>query len=84
MEGGIGTYLSNWNTRETPDNDRRFIAVTEQCPASTGCASNGGIAGLVYRGQNSWSGDWLGSHTWNAAASCITGANSIKIGYQGA
>ena len=84
VEGGIGTYLSNWDTRETPGNDRRFIQVTEQCPAATGCADNGGISGLMYRGQNSWSADWLGSHTWNAAASVITGANSMKFGYQGA
>ncbi len=84
LEAGIGTYLSNWNTRESPFNDRRFIAVTEQCPASTGCADNGGIAGLVYRGENSWSADWIGAHTWNAAASYITGANTMKFGYQGA
>ena len=82
LEAGVGTYLSNWNTRETPGNDRRFIQVTEQCTA--GCATNGGIAGLVYRGQNSWSADWIGAHTWNAAASYITGANNMKFGYQGA
>jgi hypothetical protein len=84
LEAGVGTYLSNWNTRETPGNDRRFIQVTEQCPASTGCANNGGISGLTYRGQNSWNADWIGAHTWNAAASYITGANSMKFGYQGA
>jgi Carboxypeptidase regulatory-like domain len=84
VEGGIGTYLSNWNTRETPGNDRRFIQMTEQCPATTGCADNGGISGLTYRGQNSWSADWLGSHTWNLAASIISGANNMKFGYQGA
>ena len=38
LEAGVGTYLSNWNTRETPGNDRRLIQVTEQCPAATGCA----------------------------------------------
>jgi hypothetical protein len=82
LEAGIGTYLSNWNTRETPGNDRRFIAVTEQCTVT--CATNGNIANLVYRGQNSWSADWIGAHTWNAAASYITGANTMKFGYQGA
>jgi len=58
--------------------------MTEQCPATTGCADNGGISGLTYRGQNSWSADWLGSHTWNLAASVISGANNMKFGYQGA
>ena len=46
LEAGVGTYLSNWNTRETPGNDRSLIQVSEQCPAATGCANNGGIAGL--------------------------------------
>jgi hypothetical protein len=82
LEAGVGTYLSNWNNREPVYNDRRFIQVTEQCTA--GCASNGGIQNLVYRGLNSWSADWIGAHTWNAAASYITGANNVKFGYQGA
>jgi hypothetical protein len=82
LEAGIGTYLSNWNNRETPGNDRRFIAVTEQCTA--GCPTNSNIANFVYRGLNAWSADWIGAHTWNAAASYITGANTMKFGYQGA
>lgn len=82
FEAGIGTYLSNWNTRERPDNDRRFIQVNEQC--SPTCAANGGIANLTYRGQATWNADWIGAHTWNAAASYITGTHSMKFGYQGA
>ncbi len=82
LEAGLGTYLSNWNTRERPDNDRRLIQVQEQCAG--GCASNGGIAGLNYRAQNSWNADWIGAHTWNAAATYVTGSHSMKIGYQGA
>ena len=84
LEAGLGTYLSNWNNRERPGNDRRLIQVTEQCPTSTGCASNGNIAGLVYRGQGTWSADWIGAHTWNSAASYITGSHNMKFGYQGA
>ena len=82
LEAGIGTYLSNWNTRERPDNDRRFIQVNEQCTAT--CPANANITNLNYRGQNSWSADWIGAHTWNAAASYITGTHSMKFGYQGA
>jgi hypothetical protein len=82
LEAGVGTYLSNWNTRERPGNDRRLIQVTEQCTA--GCATNGNIIGLVYRAQNSWNADWIGAHTWNAAASFITGAHNMKFGYNGA
>jgi hypothetical protein len=82
LEAGIGTYLSNWNTRERPDNDRRLIQVLEQC--SPGCANNGGITNLTYRGQATWNADWIAAHTWNAAASYITGTHSMKFGYQGA
>lgn len=81
VEAGIGTYLSNWNTRERPDNPR-LTQMTEQCTA--GCPVNGDIAGLIYRGQNTWSADWIGAHTWNAAASYITGTHNLKFGYQGA
>ena len=57
LEAGIGTYLSNWNTRERPDNDRarciadrpnsaRCAALRSQRQASPACVS---------RGMNSWS-----------------------------
>jgi hypothetical protein len=81
LDAGLGTYLSNWNTRERPDNDRRMIQVVEQC--TNGCAANGGQA-ITYRGQATWNADWIGAHTWNAAASYITGTHNIKVGYQGA
>ena len=81
LEAGLGTYLSNWNGRERPGNNRQLIPVVEQCAA--GCAANGGIANLSYRGQ-SWNADWIGAHTWNAAATYVSGSNSMKFGYQGA
>jgi hypothetical protein len=81
LEAGIGTYLSNWNGRERPGNDRRLIQVVEQC--TQGCPANGGQA-LTYRGQATWNADWIGAHTWNAAASYITGTHNMKFGYQGA
>ena len=52
--------------------------------AAAACAENGGIAGLNYRNQSTWNADWIGAHTWNAAATYVSGANSIKVGYQGA
>jgi hypothetical protein len=56
--------------------------VQEQC--SAGCPTNGNIQNLTYRSQNNWNADWLGAHTWNGAASYITGSHSLKVGYQGA
>ena len=82
LEAGLGTYLSNWNGRERPGNNRALIQVEEQC--SRGCAANGDIPGLTYRGQGPWSADWIGAHTWNAAAAYITGTHNMKFGYQGA
>src|SRR5687767_604661 len=101
LDAGLGTYLSNWNTREryaedsplSVDARRNLIQVNEQCAATQprdafgrggSCAENGGIAGLTYRNQNTWNADWIGAHTWNAAATYVSGANSIKVGYQGA
>jgi hypothetical protein len=101
LDAGLGTYLSNWNTRERYAEDsplsvearRNLIPVQEQCAATQtrdafgrggSCAENGGIANLNYRNQTTWNADWIGAHTWNAAATYVSGANSIKVGYQGA
>jgi hypothetical protein len=81
LEAGLGTYLSNWNTRERPGNNRDLIQVEEECTA--GCPNTGGLE-LTYRGQATWSADWIGAHTWNSAASYITGTHNMKFGYQGA
>jgi len=82
LEAGIGTYLSDWGGKERPGNDRSLIQVSEQCTA--GCANNGGIPNLTYRAQATWLTDWIGAHTWRASASYVTGANTMKFGYQGA
>ncbi len=83
LEAGVGTYLSRWGGSEMPGNPSRdLVRVTEACPATTGCAANGNIAGLQYRSEN-WAADWQGTHSWRASASYVTGANSMKFGYQG-
>jgi carboxypeptidase family protein len=101
LEAGLGTYLSNWNTRERYAEDsplsvearRNLIQVNEQCAGTLQldafgrggtCDQNGGIAGLNYRNQATWNADWIGAHTWNAAGTFVSGANSLKVGYQGA
>ena len=35
-------------------------------------------------GRTRWNADWIGAHTWNAAASYVTGTHNMKFGYQGA
>ncbi len=82
LEAGVGTYLSRWGGSEMPGNPTRdMVRVTESCPATTGCAANGNIAGLTYRSEN-WAANWQGTHTWRASASYVTGAQSMKVGYQ--
>ena len=59
---------------------RDIVRVVEQC--ARGCADNGNIANLTYRSENS-AANWQGNHNWRAAASYVTGAHSIKFGFQG-
>jgi hypothetical protein len=81
LEAGVGTYLSRWGGSEMPGNPTRdLVRVTEQCAG--GCAANGNIAGLQYRSEN-WAANWQGTHGWRASASYVTGAQSMKVGYQG-
>ncbi len=80
LEAGLGTYQQNWNGRERPDNNRDLIRVVEQCAG--GCPDNGNIAGLTYRAQN-WNTDWMSPNRWYGSATYVTGAHSMKVGYQG-
>ena len=81
LEAGVGTYLSRWGGSEMPGNPTRdMVRVVEQCTA--GCAANGNIANLTYRSEN-WAANWQGTHSWRASASYVTGASSMKFGYQG-
>jgi hypothetical protein len=84
LEAGYGTYLSRWGTNRRPDSvTADVVRVTEGCSTALGCANNGGIANLNYRSEAPFD-DWIGAHVWRASASYVTGANSMKFGYQGA
>ena len=81
LEAGVGAYASRYLGKTMPGAPTfDFIQVTEQCAA--GCAANGGIANLVYRG-GSQSSNWQGSNNWRAALSYLQGKHSMKFGYQG-
>src|SRR5688572_26017630 len=82
LEAGFGTYLARYGSGEAPGNPTRgMVRVVEQCAA--GCAANGGIPNLTYRSML-WENNWNGAHTWRGSASYVTGAHSMKFGYQGA
>jgi hypothetical protein len=81
LDAGFGGNYNGYGHRERKGNTTRpLIRVSEQCAA--GCPANGNIPGLVYRSQD-WLDAWQGSWNWRAAASYVTGAHSLKIGYQG-
>jgi hypothetical protein len=94
LEAGFGTYISQWGYSERPGNptknlvraqeaqaqifDRNGVRVPTTCD---GCLTVGG--NLKYRSSN-WPTGYIFAHTWNAAASYVTGAHNMKFGYQGA
>jgi hypothetical protein len=81
LDAGFGGSAYGWGNFERDDNNTRdLIRVQEQCAA--GCLDNGGLPGLTYRSQN-WNKNFTGAYTWRASASYVTGAHSMKIGYQG-
>jgi len=86
VEAGVSVYASRWGYEERPgDPTANLVRVLEQGTiAATG--PNGesvNLAGLKYRSSNYPNGR-IGAHTWNATATYVTGANSLKVGYQGA
>jgi len=81
LDAGYGGTYYGWGNPERPGNPTRdLIRVSEQC--ASGCAANGGIPGLVYRSQD-FGNNYSGSYNWRASASYVTGAHSVKVGYQG-
>ena len=67
---------------DMPGNPTRgLVRVTEQCAA--GCAANGGIRGPELSLGELGRPTGTASHTWRASASYVTGAHSLKFGYQG-
>jgi hypothetical protein len=82
FDAGFGTTYYGWgNFERDPNPTHDMIRVAEQC--SRGCAANGGIPGLVYRSQD-YALNYTGGYTWRANASYVTGAHSMKVGYQAA
>jgi hypothetical protein len=81
LDAGFGGIYYGWgNFERDPNPTRNLIAVSEQC--ANGCAANGGIPGLVYRSQD-FGKNYATSYSWRAAASYVTGRQSVKVGYQG-
>jgi hypothetical protein len=80
LEAGYGgTFFGVGNFEREPNPTRDLIRVVEQC--ASGCPANGNIPGLVYRSQD-FSVAHTGSYVWKGSLSYVTGAHSMKIGFQ--
>jgi hypothetical protein len=67
--GGAGTG--------SPDGARNLIQVVEQA------AIDGHLANYGYRGMDTTGGSYQNIKNWRAAASYVTGAHNLRVGYQG-
>ncbi len=94
IEAGFGTYISQWGYTERPGNPTAsLVRVQEQSAqifdrngnkAPAACADCLTVGGnLKYRSSN-WPTGYIFAHTWSASTSYVTGAHSLKFGYQGA
>jgi hypothetical protein len=87
LDAGFGTNYSHYGGQEMPGNPTRGIPrIVEQCagpaPAgNTACAH--GISNLNFGSQN-WTSNQGFVLSWRGSASFVTGAHSIKVGYQAA
>ena len=74
-----GTFFGVGNFEREPNPTRDLIRIVEQC--TSGCPANGSIPGLAYRSQD-FRVAYAGSYLWKGSMSYVTGAHSLKIGFQ--
>ena len=74
LEGGFGTYLQRYGLRP-PTNGTYDPSVV--------AAENIGSAfpNTVFRAPTLYWSDWVGTYTWRASLSYVTGSNNLKVGY---
>jgi len=81
LEAATSQFLSNWNPTSPAGalNQEPFIPVQEQSIA-------GGVPvpNMVYHGYAGLNNNHQTHNVWRASASYVTGAHSMKVGYQGA
>jgi hypothetical protein len=78
LEAGWSTYVSRWGWMEPPGAITNLHQVQEQN------SINGAPANIVFRALDWNFNNWQSPTVWRASASYVTGAHSMKFGYQGA
>jgi len=73
LEAGFSSYMSRWGWMAPPGALTNFTPVTQLTPSFK-----------VFRGLDNYFNNFQSPNVWRAAASYVTGAHSLKFGYQGA
>ena len=81
LEAGVSTYVNRWGWMEPPGGLTNFTPVTE---TTANAATGVPVPNFTYRGLDNFFDNRQSPTTWRAAASYVTGAHSLKFGYQGA
>jgi hypothetical protein len=72
LEAGFSSYVSRWGWMAPPGALTNFTQVTQLAPF------------MVFRGLDDYFNNYQSPDVWRASASYVTGAHSMKFGYQGA
>ena len=72
LEAGFSSYVSRWGWMAPPGALTNFTQVTQLAPF------------MVFRGLDDYFNNFQSPNVWRASASYVTGAHSLKFGYQGA
>jgi hypothetical protein len=86
LEAGLGSYVAKWGPFEAPGNPTRDLVRVQELAARTYQTPTGevrSLAGLSYRSAN-WGEHLDNPNRWRASMSYVTGAHSMRVGYQGA
>ena len=72
LEAGFSSYVSRWGWMNPPGSLTNFTQVTQLAPF------------MQFRGLDDYFNNFQSPNVWRASASYVTGAHSLKFGYQGA
>jgi carboxypeptidase family protein len=72
LEAGFSSYVSRWGWMNPPGALTDFTQVTQLAPF------------MQFRGLDDYFNNFQSPNVWRASASYVTGAHSLKFGYQGA
>ena len=82
LEAGFSQYVSNWGGQTPPGalDTLPFVPVLEQSAVGTGVP----VANFIYHGFAGLGNNYQSHNVWRASGTYVTGAHSLKVGYQAA